>query len=89
MRTRTVFFSVNTLVMQQYWAALPAGAITVVDINAPVTDPTDPFAAAKVGYQTHHRRHCRRAGPECGGPGDTCHRGPLLYRRGPRILCGV
>lgn len=48
----TVFFSVNTLVMQQYWAALPAGAITVVDINAPVTGPTDPFAAAKVGYQT-------------------------------------
>jgi alpha/beta superfamily hydrolase len=48
----TVFFSVNTLVMQQYWAALPAGAITVVDINAPVTNPNDPFAAAKVGYQT-------------------------------------
>jgi hypothetical protein len=47
----TVFFSVNTLVMQQYWAALPAGAITVVDINAPVTSASDPFAAAKVGYQ--------------------------------------
>jgi hypothetical protein len=48
----TVFFSVNTLVMQQYWSALPAGAITVVDINAPVSGATDPFAAAKVGYQT-------------------------------------
>ena len=48
----TVFFSVNTLVMQQFWAALPAGAITVVDLNAAVTDPNDPFAAAKVGYQT-------------------------------------
>ncbi len=47
----TVFFSVNTLVMQQYWAALPPGAITVVDLNATVTDPNDPFAAAKVGYQ--------------------------------------
>jgi hypothetical protein len=47
----TVFFSVNTLVMQQYWAALPAGAITVVDVNATVTNPNDPFAAAKVGYQ--------------------------------------
>jgi hypothetical protein len=47
----TVFFSVDTLVMQQYWAALPAGLITVVDINAPVTNPADPFAAAKVGYQ--------------------------------------
>ena len=48
----TVFFSVNTQVMQQYWAGLPPGAITVVDINAAVTGPTDPFAAAKVGYQT-------------------------------------
>ena len=48
----TVFFGVNTLVMQQYWAALPNGAITVVDLNAAVTGPTDPFAAAKVGYQT-------------------------------------
>jgi hypothetical protein len=47
----TVFFSVDTLVMQQYWAALPAGLVTVVDINAPVTNPADPFAAAKVGYQ--------------------------------------
>ena len=48
----TVFFSVNTLVMQQYWAQLPAGLITVADINAPVTGASDPFAAAKVGYQT-------------------------------------
>jgi hypothetical protein len=47
----TVFFSVDTLVMQQYWAALPTGLVTVVDINAPVTNPADPFAAAKVGYQ--------------------------------------
>ena len=49
----TVFFSVNTQVMQQYWATfpLPAGLITVVDINAPVTSASDPFAAAKVGYQ--------------------------------------
>jgi hypothetical protein len=47
----TVYFSVNTQVMQQYWAALPPGAITVVDVNAAVTNPNDPFAAAKVGYQ--------------------------------------
>ena len=46
-----VFF-LNTQVMQQYWSALPVGAITVADINAPVTGPNDPFAAAKVGYQT-------------------------------------
>jgi hypothetical protein len=49
----TVFFSVNTLVMQQYWAAagLPPEAITVVDVNGAVTGPSDPFAAAKIGYQ--------------------------------------
>jgi Prolyl oligopeptidase family len=48
----TVFFSVNTLTMQAYWATLPAGLVTVVDLNATVTNPADPFAAAKVGYQT-------------------------------------
>jgi hypothetical protein len=47
----TVFFSVDALVMQQFWAALPPGAITVVDINGAVSGPSDPFAAAKVGYQ--------------------------------------
>jgi predicted dienelactone hydrolase len=46
----TVFF-LNTQVMQQYWSGLPTGLITVVDINAPVTGASDPFAAAKVGYQ--------------------------------------
>jgi hypothetical protein len=46
-----VFFSVNAQVMQQYWAALPAGLVTVVDINAPVTSTADPFATAKAGYQ--------------------------------------
>ncbi len=82
----TVFFSVNTLVMQQYWAALPAGLITVVDINAPVTDPADPFAAAKGRLPADHRRHrgqqrrCRR------GAGHPCHRGTVLYRRGAGVL---
>jgi acetyl esterase/lipase len=47
----TVFFNLDALVMQHYWAGLPAGLVTVVDINAPVTNPDDPFAAAKVGYQ--------------------------------------
>ena len=45
----TVFFA-NTLTMQAYWAALPPGLITVLDVNAPVT-PNDPFAAAKVAFQ--------------------------------------
>jgi predicted dienelactone hydrolase len=48
----TVYFSVDALVMQQYWVDLPPGLITVVDINAPVTSASDPFAAAQIGYQT-------------------------------------
>jgi acetyl esterase/lipase len=46
----TVFFT-NTQIMQTFWAALPAGLLTVLDVNAaPVAN--DPFAAAKVGFQT-------------------------------------
>jgi hypothetical protein len=46
----TVFFSINTGTMQLYWSALPAGLLTVVDVNAvPTTD--DPFAAVQVGFQ--------------------------------------
>jgi alpha/beta superfamily hydrolase len=47
----TVFFA-NTLVMQQFWAALPSGTITVVDLNETVTDPNDPFSVAKNAYQS-------------------------------------
>jgi hypothetical protein len=47
----TVFFSVNTGTMQAFWSALPAGLVTVLDVNAPVSGATDPFAPAKVGFQ--------------------------------------
>jgi len=48
----TVFFSVNTQTMQAFWGALPlpAGLITVLDVDSAPTGPTDPFAAAKVGF---------------------------------------
>ncbi|HUN25741.1 MAG TPA: prolyl oligopeptidase family serine peptidase [Steroidobacteraceae bacterium] len=46
----TVFFSVNTLTMQSYWSALPAGLITVLDVNAPPT-AGDPFAPLQVAFQ--------------------------------------
>jgi Prolyl oligopeptidase family len=45
----TVFFSVNTLTMQGFWAALPAGLVTVLDVNA-APAANDPFAAVKVGF---------------------------------------
>jgi hypothetical protein len=45
----TVFFTVNTLTMQAFWAALPTGLVTVLDVNAAPT-AHDPFAAVKVGF---------------------------------------
>jgi hypothetical protein len=46
----TVFFPVNTLTMQAFWAALPPGLITVLDVNAtPVAN--DPFAPIQVAFQ--------------------------------------
>jgi Prolyl oligopeptidase family len=45
----TVFFSVNTGTMQVFWGALPAGLITVLDVNAAPT-ANDPFVAVKAGF---------------------------------------
>jgi alpha/beta superfamily hydrolase len=45
----TVFFPVNTLLMQAYWSTtLPAGVITVLDINA---TPSGPFAPLQGAFQ--------------------------------------
>jgi acetyl esterase/lipase len=43
----TVFFSVNTLTMAEFWSALPAGLVTVLDVNAA---PSGPFAAIQTGF---------------------------------------
>jgi hypothetical protein len=47
----TVFFSVNTGTMQAFWAGLPAGLVTVLDVNA-TPNPQSPFAPLQVGFQT-------------------------------------
>ncbi len=44
----TVFFSVNTGTMAAYWASLPAGAVTVLDVNG---TPSGPFEALQAGFQ--------------------------------------
>jgi acetyl esterase/lipase len=44
----TVFFSVNTLTMQAFWSALPAGLVTVLDVNG---TPAAPFAQIQTGFQ--------------------------------------
>jgi len=47
----TVFFSVNTGTMQAFWSALPAGLLTVLDVDGTV-DPNSPFAPIQVGFKT-------------------------------------
>jgi hypothetical protein len=44
----TVFFSVNTQTMQAFWASLPAGAVTVLDVGG---TPGGPFIAIQEGFQ--------------------------------------
>ncbi len=46
----TVFFSLDAGTMATYWAALPAGLITVLDLNATPT-ANDPFAPLQVAFQ--------------------------------------
>jgi Prolyl oligopeptidase family len=45
----TVFFQVNTETMAAYWSFLPAGALTVLDVNA---TPAGPFAELQAAFQT-------------------------------------
>ncbi len=44
----TVYFSVNAGTMQSFWGALPAGALTVLDING---TPAGPFAELQGAFQ--------------------------------------
>jgi alpha/beta superfamily hydrolase len=47
----TVFYSVNTGVMQSLWSVQQsAGLVTVLDVDSNPTGSSDPFAAAKVGF---------------------------------------
>ena len=46
-----MFYSLNTQVMGALWAPLVAARlVTVLDVDSAPTGPTDPFAAAKVGF---------------------------------------
>jgi predicted dienelactone hydrolase len=44
----TVYFQLNTEVMAAFWSALPAGLVSVLDVNA---TPAAPFAALQAGFQ--------------------------------------
>lgn len=52
----TVFFSLNTQLMQGFWtspspAAPAAGLLQVLNVDSTPTSASDPFAAAKVGFK--------------------------------------
>jgi alpha/beta superfamily hydrolase len=47
----TVFFSVDTGTMAAFWSGLPAGLVTVLDVD-PATGPAGPFAPIQAGFQT-------------------------------------
>jgi len=54
----TVFFSVNTQVMQAYWTAVmpaPQGALTVLDVD-PAAGPSGPFAGVQYAFQTSEKQ---------------------------------
>jgi len=46
----TVFFSVDTGTMAAFWSTLPAGLVTVLDVD-PAAGPSGPFAAIQAGFQ--------------------------------------
>jgi hypothetical protein len=47
----TVFFSVNTQTMATYWSALPAGLVTVLDVNAAPSGQFSALQAEFIGSQ--------------------------------------
>jgi hypothetical protein len=46
----TVSFNLNTQVMAQSWAGLPAGIVTVLDVDSRPSSLSDPFRAEKLGF---------------------------------------
>ena len=46
----TVFFSVDTGTMAAFWSGLPAGLVTVLDVD-PAAGPSGPFAAIQGAFQ--------------------------------------
>ncbi len=46
----TVFFTPDTLTMAAFWSGLPAGLVTVLDVD-PAGGPAGPFAPIQAGFQ--------------------------------------
>lgn len=64
----TVFFGLNTGVMQAFWsapspAAMAPGLLSVLDVDAPVDGVDDPFAAVKTGFALSKAGATAQGGP--------------------------
>jgi acetyl esterase/lipase len=46
----TVFFKVDTLTMAAFWSSLPAGLVSVLDVD-PIAGPSGPYAPIQAGFQ--------------------------------------
>lgn len=74
----TVFYSLNTQVMGALWAGLPAGLVTVLNVDSAPTGPTDPFAAAKVGFAQLKAQTAAAAGANAAVAVTTAYHGSLV-----------
>ncbi|MNV75591.1 hypothetical protein D3C71_1688930 [compost metagenome] len=64
----TVFFGLNTGVMQALWstpspAAMPPGMLSVLDVDAPVAGTSDPHAGVKTGFALAKASAAAQGGP--------------------------
>ncbi len=71
----TVYFSVNTETMAAYWSALPAGAVTVLDVNATPCRPVHETPGRLPG-----KRGCPSRVPPDAPPAAVCPRSPRRKR---------
>ncbi len=74
----TVFYSLNTGLMKALWGALPAGLVTVLDVDSAVTGPSDPFAAAKMGFAQTKQSMAVAAGANAAATITAAYHGTLV-----------
>jgi predicted esterase len=74
----TVFYSLNTALMKALWGALPAGLVTVLDVDSAVTGATDPFAAAKMGFAATKQAMAVAAGANAAATITAAYHGTLV-----------
>ena len=75
----TVFYSLNTGLMAALWAPqVAAHLVTVLDVDSAVTGPSDPFAAAKVGFAQTKAATATAAGVNAAAAVTAAYHGGLV-----------